>query len=297
MLRTMFTICLVFLLGISSAFAALTPEQAAMAQEAERLASSMRYSKAAKLYKKLGEQLSADYELSGRFFYRQAECLFLANKPYKALAAYKSVVKKYRRLLPMDSVYERLRQLSNNFEDGKGTFLGLSDPTSSIDVYRFFVNDMPANHASLPDRYELCRKFIADDLLQEAVDEYQKIIKMAPNEPRARYELAELLMRLALVSDGDGRIGKAASREAQAFLDLKTGNEQQEADMRQVIQDVREAEASRIVSLAEYYLHPRHLKKTAARRYLLDVKRDFSDTKAAGRAHSLLLEHFKGDQE
>ena len=246
------------------------------------------YKSAAKLYAKLANECIDDYATAANLLFHNAECLFFAGKTYAATEAYKNLVKNYRMQIPLNTVFERMRQLANNYRDGIGTFLWIADPLAAINTYRFIIDETPSITASLSDRHELIQRLINDTQLKEAVNECQKIIKELPNNAETRYRLAQLLNELAKSADGDGRISKSAAREAQAYLNLNTGDEQRMAEMREIIQNAHESEATRLLNLAKYYLSPRHIQKNAARRYLFDITRDFPDTAAAIEANEII---------
>lgn len=282
-----------FLLVASTAVMAFdwTPKQESMLREAKELVEQFEYKSAANLYEKLATASIGDHETAAQMFYQRAECLYFAGKYYKADKAYRDLVEKYRLQVPLNVVFERLRQIACNFEDGKGTFLGISDTLSAIKIYEFIIAKTPSVSASLEDRYRLAARYHADGQINESVAEYQTIIKELPREPRARYELALLLRETAAKSDGDGRVSKAAAREAKAYLELNAGDEEKDETMRQTLKQCEENEAQRLLGLAKYYLSKRHYKPEAAKRYLHDIKFNFPESAAAAEANALLADN------
>ena len=247
--------------------------------EAQQLEIDGKYVKAAKRYLKLAKR-SKDQKNRAGWTLRAADCFFTANKSHQALEIYKDLMANYPFFVPYEHVVGKLRVIAERFVDGNGTFLGLRDKQTSIAVYELIIREAPAIHVSLQDRLRIA------ELLKET-DRPEEAVKLDPGLDDVRLELAFLLAKLSKTGDGDGTKLRAAVRHAQAVKERQPTHPRRK-DIDLLLRDAREQDAQRLLGLGQFYLQPSHLRTSAARRYLLDVLRDYPDTQAGWEAKKIL---------
>ncbi len=266
-------------------------ETRAWIREAEECLEREDYKGAAKIYGKAAK-IQEEESKKAEFLFLQAQNLLRAKKPHAALEAYTNLLENHLYHIPLEIVMEQLRQLADDFQNGRGTFLGMDDPITSIQIYTMLIRYQADVTRSLDDRLVLAAKQKEEGMVEEAVETYQQILKVLPSNPDARYGLARLLDDTAAKRDGDGTIGKAAVREARRFLADANPEDPRREDASRIIQDCREREAERLWERAQFYLSQYHYKPQVARRYLIDLQRDYDDTPAGRRAKLQLAELF-----
>ena len=254
--------------------------------EAQQLEIDGKYVKAAKRYLKLAKRTKDQKNRAG-WTLRAADCFFTANKSHQALEIYKDLMANYPFFVPYEHVVGKLRVIAERFVDGNGTFLGLRDKQTSIAVYELIIREAPAIHVSLQDRLRIAELLKETDRPEEAVNAYQAILKLDPSLDDVRLELALLLAELSKTGDGDGTKLRAAVRHAQAVKERQPTHPRRK-DIDLLLRDAREQDAQRLLGLGQFYLQPSHLRTSAARRYLLDVLRDYPDTQAGWEAKKIL---------
>ncbi|MCQ2397044.1 MAG: hypothetical protein MJ106_05055, partial [Lentisphaeria bacterium] len=216
----------------------------------------------------------------------------LANKNPSARDCYFQLLTDSPFCLPLENVLAHLRELADAYEKGDGTVFGLKDPDAAIEIYKVIIKHEEAIQQSLDDRLTLAAKLEKDHRPEEAVNTYQDIIKLLPNDPDTRFGLARLLDKMAADGDSDGVRSRAAIREARRFLSLARANDPRRDQAEEIIKVSNEREAERLLERASFYLVKYHRKPDVARRYLLDIEKDFSDTPAGEKAEQLLKENF-----
>lgn len=244
---------------------------------------------AAKLYHKAALKLNKAEE-KAEMFLKEAECYFEANKTHLASEAYRALMKDYALYLPYSVVVERLRTLAERYVDGNGTFWGIRDRATAIELYFLILTDAPSIHVSLADRLRLAELLKKDDRPEEAVTVYQDTLKMNPELDDVRLELALLLVEMCKRGDGDGTLRRAASRHAKMILDHNP-NYPRKAEVELILTSANEVEASRMLELGKFYLRPSHLKPNAAKVYLKELQQKYPGTKSAWEANELLDSH------
>ena len=291
-----FTMCGV-LLGSQSALTPLEDfesfqQERSYVQRAQEYADAEEFVKAAEQYRRAAKLATAS-ERRAEYLAREAENLLLGKKSHRAKKVYFELVKNYRFFIPLQTVLEQMRELADYFEHGKGTLLPFADPGTAIEIYREIVKCQPGGEQSLSDRLVLGRKLEVDGQPEEAVKLYQETVKLLPRNPDVRFALAQCLAKLAAKSDGDGEISRAAIREARSFLEYASPNDPRKELVAQIQTKARNDEADRLLNRAQFYLVKYHYRPEVARRYLLDVLREFPECPAAPAAQALLDAHFK----
>ncbi|MGN0867540.1 MAG: hypothetical protein ACI4SG_07710 [Oligosphaeraceae bacterium] len=271
-------------------------ETRAWVREAEECLEREDYKGAAKLYGKAAK-IQEEEPKKAEFLFLQAQNLLRAKKPHAALEVYTNLLENHIYHIPLEIAMEQLRQLADDFQHGRGTFLGMDDPITSIHIYTMLIRYQADVTRSLDDRLVLAAKQKEEGMVEDAVDTYQQILKALPDNPDARYGLAKLLDDTAAKRDGDGAIGKAAVREARSFLANAAPDDPRREDAARIIQDCRNREAERLWERAQFYLSKYHRKPQVARRYLIDLQRDYDDTPAGRRAKLQLVELFPETEE
>ena len=300
-MKISFTILLIFALcgGVLPGQSALTPleEFESLRQEnkfvvkAQEYSDAKKYVNAAEQYRRAAKSTTNSEKRAG-YLFREAENLLLGKKSHRAKKVYFELINNYRFFIPLNTVLEQMRELADYFEHGKGTLLPFADPGTAIEIYREIVKCLPGGEQSLNDRLVLGKKLEADGQPEEAVKLYQETIKLLPRNPDVRLALAMCLAKLAAKSDGDGEISRAAIREAQTFLDLAAPNDPRREVVAEIHTKANNDEADRLLKRAQFYLVKYHYRPEVARRYLLDVVRDFPTSPAAPIAQAQLDEHF-----
>lgn len=266
-------------------------ETRALVRNAEEALSRENYKAAAKNYRKAAK-IQSNEGKRAEFLYLEAQNLLRAGKPHDALDAYRNLLDEHLYNIPLENVLDQLRTLAEDFENGRGTFLGISNPEAAINIYTIIIRYEAGIQQSLGDRLALAAKYEKAKKVEEAVETYQQIIKLAPDDAETRLRLARLLDRESAKRDSDGHLGKAAIREANSFLQQAPKDDERRDEARKIIQDAREREAARLLERAQFYLNKHHYRPQTARRYLLDLNRDYHDTKAGADAKSVLDEQF-----
>jgi tetratricopeptide (TPR) repeat protein len=221
-----------------------------------------------------------------------AECYMAGGKANRARKLYAMIQKDYLYYVPLPVLLEKLRELAQCYEEGRGTVLGLRDTLASIEIYRQIVALQPDVKQSLDDRLVLGAKLEKDGQNEEAVNVYQEIIRLAPKEPDPRLVLARLLSKMSAKADSDGELGRAAVREARSFLELASRKDPRRAEADGIVHDCREREASRLLERATFYLNKHHYRAEVARRYLYDIVREYPETHGALQASVILRDKF-----
>ncbi len=262
-----------------------------LVQRAQEYADAKEYVDAAEQYRRAAK-LAQSSESRAGYLVREAENLLLGKKSHRAKKVYTDLVNNYRFFIPLHSVLEQMRELADNFEHGTGTLLHIPDPGTAIEIYRLIVSCQPGGEQSLNDRLVLGKKLEADGQPEEAVKIYQETVKLLPRNPDVRLALAQCLSKLAAKSDGDGELSRAAIRETQSFLEFSSPNDPRRELVKEIQTRAQNDEAARLLQRAQFYLVKYHYRPEVARRYLLDVLRDYSETPSAPQAQQLLDQHF-----
>jgi tetratricopeptide (TPR) repeat protein len=247
------------------------------------------YMGAAKLYKKAARKLDKPVYKADMLL-KEAECYFEANKTHRATEAFRALMKDYALYIPYDLVVDRLRILAERYVDGNGTFWGIRDRQTAIDVYFLILTDAPSIHVSLADRLRLAELLKKDDRAEEAIVVYQDILKMDPTLDDVRLTLAQLLVELCKRGDGDGSLRRAANRQAKMILD-RNPDYSRKSEVELILVTANEVEATRMLELGQFYLRPSHLKPSAAKVYLQELIQKYPGTNAAFRAKDILDNH------
>ncbi len=247
------------------------------------------YMGAAKLYKKAARKLDKPV-FKADMLLKEAECYFEANKTHRATEAFRALMKDYALYISYDLVVDRLRTLAERYVDGNGTFWGIRDRQTAIDIYFLILTDAPSIHVSLADRMRLAELLKKDDRGEEAVVVYQEILKMDPTLDDVRLSLAQLLVELCKRGDGDGSLRRAANRQAKMILD-RNPDYSRKSEVELILVTANEVEAKRMLELGEFYLRPSHLKPSAAKVYLQELIQKYPGTNAAFQAKDILDNH------
>lgn len=265
-----------------------------MVQRAQECAERQKYAKAADWYHRAAA-LQKTSEKRAEYLLLEAENLLLGKKSHRAKEVYFELVNNYRFFVPLHRVLEQLRELADYFEHGTGTLLRFDDPGTSIEIYQLIVACQPGGEQSLNDRLVLGKKLEKDGQPEKAVALYQETIKLLPRNPDVRLALAQCLSGLAAKSDGDGELSRAAIREARTFLELSSPNDPRRDQVNEILTRAQNDEAKRLLERAEFYLVKYHYRPEVARRYLLDIQRDYPESAAIPRVRELLERHFPAD--
>ncbi len=269
-------------------------ETRALMRQAEECQDRGDYKKAAKFYRKAAA-LQTEESKKAEFLYLRAQSLLQAHRVHDALEAYTDLLENHLYQIPLENALEQLRQLADDFQQGRGTFLGLKDQQAAIHVYKVIVQYQPDVRRSLDDRMVLAAKQEQDSDVEGAVATYQEILKALPSDADARFRLAALLDKTASKRDGDGELSRAAIREAKRFLQDAGEGDPRRSEAEGFLSQAQEREAARLWERATFYLGKYHSKPQIARRYLLDLRRDYPDTEAGRKARLLLSEKFPDD--
>ncbi|MBQ9367688.1 MAG: tetratricopeptide repeat protein [Victivallales bacterium] len=287
---------LVLLLAVLPLFAAEEPSSFDIYNEVQMLKIKAQekwakedYMGAAKLYKKAARKLDKPV-FKADMLLKEAECYFEANKTHRATEAFRALMKDYALYIPYDLVVDRLRILAERYVDGNGTFWGIRDRQTAIDVYFLILTDAPSIHVSLADRLRLAELLKKDDRAEEAIVVYQDILKMDPTLDDVRLTLAQLLVELCKRGDGDGSLRRAANRQAKMILD-RNPDYSRKSEVELILVTANEVEATRMLELGQFYLRPSHLKPSAAKVYLQELIQKYPGTNAAFRAKDILDNH------
>ncbi|MFA6929178.1 MAG: tetratricopeptide repeat protein [Lentisphaeria bacterium] len=258
---------------------------------AETAETAGHYKKAAKIYGQLSKLYTEKANIAF-LLAKQAKCQLLAGKIHVAKENYEALIKGYPLYMSYEKTVDELRQLADCFEFGKGTFLGIHDKQTATAIYELIVRETPAIHVSLKDRLKLAELLLEIDNPEEAANVYQAILKKDPEQNDVRLKFALLLERFSRRGDGDGRKLRAAVREAHTFLAKTPAQHPGRAQAEQLLRNAQETQADRLLIQARFYLKRRHRRPDAAKRYLLDITREFPGTRAAQDAKDILRADF-----
>jgi outer membrane protein assembly factor BamD (BamD/ComL family) len=258
---------------------------------AENLEAAGRYKQAAKAYGRLARMYTEKANIA-LLLSKQARCQLLAGKIHVSKENYEKLLVQYPLYVSYEQIVDQLRQLADCFENGKGTFLGLCDDHTAAAIYELIVREAPSIHVSLKDRIKLAELLLKINRPEDAANAYQEILKKDPTQAEIRLELALLLEKFSRSGDGDGRKLRAAIREANSFLIKAADDHPRRQEAEDLLQSARETQADRLLTQANFYLLKRHHRPDAAKRYLLDIVKEFPQTKAAEEAKIILLKEF-----
>jgi tetratricopeptide (TPR) repeat protein len=258
---------------------------------AETAEAAGRYKQAAKAYGRLAKMYTEKANIA-LLLSKQARCQLLAGKIHVAKESYENLLTGYPLYISYEQTVENLRQLADCFENGQGTFLGIRDEQTAAAIYELIVRETPSIHVSLRHRMKLAELLLKIDKPEEAANVYQDILKKDPGQNEIRLDFALLLEEFSRRGDGDGRKLRAAVREANTFLARAAAEHPRRAEAEKLLHNALETQAERLLVQARFYLLRRHRRPDAARRYLLDIVKDFPKTHAAEEARSILLTEF-----
>ena len=294
---------LLICVGLSGQESSLTPLEDYASFEAEHelvtraqeYLDAGKYVKAAEQYRRAAK-LQTTAEKRAGYLLHEAENLLVGKKTHRARQVYLELVNNYRFYIPLHSVLEQMRELADNFEHGRGTMLHLPDPAAAIEIYQKIVECQPGGEQSLPDRLVLGKKLESDGQGAKAVSLYQETVKLLPENADVRLALAQCLSGLARKSDGAGELSRAAMREAESFLKLASPEDPRRALVTEILARAQNDEAARLLARAEFYLVKYHYRPEVARRYLLDILRDYPESTSVDRVKELLAQYFPEDK-
>ena len=265
---------------------ALFEKLRAMKLEAQAAMVKEDYVEAAKIYRRMA-RYEKNRARSAAYLLRGADCLMQAKKGHRALEEYTNLLENYPLYVPYEHVVEQLRQLAEWFIVGDGTFLGIKDKDTGIQIYELIIREAPAVQVTLKDRLRLAELLEGSGRGEEAVVVYQAILRQEPGNWDVRAKLALLFLKLSKNGDGDGAKLRAAVREANIVLESNPNNPLAK-DLKRLCRDAEAEEANRLLKNGEFYLLPAHRRPTAARRYMHDVIMKYPDSNAAKEARRLL---------
>ena len=285
-----FVVLLVAFFG--SAFCALSAdltveERQKLQKEAQTEEKEGAYKDAAKKYHDL-VKASSRQEEKATFLLHEAECYMFAGKVTDARHGFTTLLNDYPYFVPYDRVIERLRQLAECYEQGKGTFFGFKDADGALSIYRLILAENPSVQASLKDRLKFAELLLETKNNLEAASVYFKILREIPSENDVRYLYVKLMLEISRTGDGDGSKMRVVRREIQYFLDTVPADDKRREEMGQLLTECKEIVAGRSLIQAKFYLQKYHRRPDVARRYLHDTIREFPDTHAAAEAAALL---------
>ena len=244
------------------------------------------YVEAAKIYRRMA-RYEKNRARSAAYLLRGADCLMQAKKGHRALEEYTNLLENYPLYVPYEHVVEQLRQLAEWFIVGDGTFLGIKDKDTGIQIYELIIREAPAVQVTLKDRLRLAELLDGSGRGEEAVVVYQAILRQEPGNWDVRAKLALLFLKLSKNGDGDGAKLRAAVREANIVLQSNPDNPLAK-ELKRLCRDAEAEEANRLLKNGEFYLLPAHRRPSAARRYMHDVIMKYPDSNAAKEARRLL---------
>ena len=265
---------------------ALFEKLRAMKLEAQSAMVKEDYVEAAKIYRRMA-RYEKNRARSAAYLLRGADCLMQAKKGHRALEEYTNLLENYPLYVPYEHVVEQLRQLAEWFIVGDGTFLGIKDKDTGIQIYELIIREAPAVQVTLKDRLRLAELLEGSGRGEEAVVVYQAILRQEPGNWDVRAKLALLFLKLSKNGDGDGAKLRAAVREANIVLQSNPDNPLAK-ELKRLCRDAEAEEANRLLKNGEFYLLPAHRRPTAARRYMHDVIMKYPDSNAAKEARRLL---------
>ncbi|MBR5837127.1 MAG: hypothetical protein IKZ84_01175 [Victivallales bacterium] len=265
---------------------ALFEKLRAMKLEAQSAMVKEDYVEAAKIYRRMA-RYEKNRARSAAYLLRGADCLMQAKKGHRALEEYTNLLENYPLYVPYEHVVEQLRQLAEWFIVGDGTFLGIKDKDTGIQIYELIIREAPAVQVTLKDRLRLAELLEGSGRGEEAVVVYQAILRQEPGNWDVRAKLALLFLKLSKSGDGDGAKLRAAVREANIVLESNPDNPLAK-DLKKLCRDAEAEEAERLLKNGQFYLLPAHRRPTAARRYMHDVIMKYPDSNAAKEARRLL---------
>ncbi|MBQ2335810.1 MAG: tetratricopeptide repeat protein, partial [Victivallales bacterium] len=180
---------------------ALFEKLRAMKLEAQSAMVKEDYVEAAKIYRRMA-RYEKNRARSAAYLLRGADCLMQAKKGHRALEEYTNLLENYPLYVPYEHVVEQLRQLAEWFIVGDGTFLGIKDKDTGIQIYELIIREAPAVQVTLKDRLRLAELLEGSGRGEEAVVVYQAILRQEPGNWDVRAKLALLFLKLSKNGDG-----------------------------------------------------------------------------------------------
>ena len=270
---------LLFFCGALLAAPLTEQEMQELVQKADEYVAVEKYSKAAKVYKRLVAQPSLSNAQLAGWMEKQANCLFLAGKTQKAKETYQELLRKCPLHVNYEVVVPRLRALAERYVNGDGTFWGLRDRDVAVEIYGMILRDAPAIHRSMADRIRMAELQEQLGDWSELIATYQEILRLDPKQHQVRWKYAQLLFRFSEKGDGDGMRLRAAEREARTLLE-NCPDFPEMAAVNHLLQEVRETRAQRLLDLAKFYLGKAQFRPNAAKMYLQELQEKYPNTRA-----------------
>ncbi len=247
------------------------------------------YVEAAKIYRRMA-RYEKNRARSAAYLLRGADCLMQAKKGHRALEEYTNLLENYPLYVPYEHVVEQLRKLAEWFIVGDGTFLGIKDKDTGIQIYELIIREAPAVQVTLKDRLRLAELLDGSGRGEEAVVVYQALLRQEPENWNVHAKLALLFLKLSKTGDGDGAKLRSAVREANLVLQNNPDNPLAK-ELKKLCREAEFEEADRLLKNGQFYLLPAHSRPSAARRYMHDVIMKYPDSNAAKEARRLLKTH------
>ncbi len=211
------------------------------------------------------------------------------GKTFEAFKQYQLVIDKYpfseRSAQIVKKQYEIGNQLLDGREDRNKFIESLSGADYNIiEVFKKVIKNAPYGELAAPSQYKIGLYLQEKGLLQEARDEFEKVVNDYPDSEWAKaanYQIAVTDSKRSAGAQYDQKITKAAVDEFKDFLERYPDAELSE-DAKGEVFKLKEKEAANNLVVAQFYEKQKNY--TAAKVYYQIIVEDYANTPYASGA-------------
>lgn len=252
------------------------------------------YEKAAHEFQKLIRHYPKAREAAEAQYYI-GQVLEEQGQLYKAFKAYQTVIEKYPFSERSVQIIEKQYGIGEKLLEGqekrsKFATVVLGSEYDVVDVFRTVIKNAPYGKLASPAQYKIGLYLQQKGLLQEARDEFEKVINDYPDSEwvkAAKYQIALVDAKRSTPAPYDQNVTKAAVEEFKEFVTLYPDAELSE-EAKAHLSKLKEKEAENNFLIARFYEKQKNYK--AARIYYDTVVEDYTFSPLAVKALEKLRE-------
>lgn len=248
--------------------------------------------KAARLYRRMGQKAT---HAKARTFAltRAGDCFFKAGKYVAAQDTYKEALAEAAGHIRYGHILQRLRQLVDKFQAGAGRWFG-GNLSSAIATLELILETAPLNPGAPGDRLHLGDLYRRNSDYEQATATYRSLIHQYPQKPeaqKARFRLAEMLLKRGRLGDRDGSLHEEAEDLLKHYLAEGESEAPKRQEATKMLAEIHGFQAAQILNKARFYTWESHRRPEAVLRYLAMLEKPpYNTTPAAAQADALRRE-------